>query len=219
MLSRHDIEAPRWSAAGMDAACGAAGTDMENAMDTLSRTPSACGRARRFVLALLLAAVFAFGVSAPTDSAAAGASKLKVAFADAAWNGKRIPKGQQCSKFGGKGGTPPLEVKGAPDGTVEIVVAYNDRSYQPLSFNGGHGKIGYEAGPGTTIIPALPGETARMPEGARVVAKNRATGGYARPGYLPPCSGGRGNLYFADVFAVSAKGKMLAKGRIVLGRY
>lgn len=188
-------------------------------MNTLSQSPHAWGGARRFVPALLLAAVFALGVSATTDSALAGASKLKVAFADPAWNGKRVPKGQQCSKFGGKGKTPPLEVAGAPDGTVEIVVAYNDRNYKPLSFNGGHGKIGYEAGPGTTIIPALPGETRRMPKGARIVAKNRATGSYARAGYLPPCSGGRGNLYFADVFAVSAKGKVLAKGRIVLGRY
>ena len=73
--------------------------------------------------------------------------------------------------------------------------------------------------PGATTIPALPGETARMPEGARIVAKNRATGSYARAGYLPPCSGGRGNLYFADVIALDTKGDVLAKGRIILGRY
>ena len=188
-------------------------------MNTLSRTPSAWRRARRFAPALLLTAVFALGVCTTTDSDASDATKLKVAFADPAWNGKRIPKGQQCSKFGGKGSTPALVVEGAPDGTVEIVVAYNDRSYQPLSYNGGHGKIGYKAGPGATTIPALPGETVRMPVGARIVAKNRATGSYARAGYLPPCSGGRGNLYFADVIALDAKGDVLAKGRIILGRH
>ena len=146
-------------------------------------------------------------------------TKLEIAFADPAWNGKRIPNGQHCSKFGGKGGTPALVVKGVPNGTAEIVVAYNDQSYHPLSYDGGHGKIGYKASPGTTTIPALPGETTRMPEGARIVAKNRATGSFARDGYLPPCSGGRGNLYFADVMAVDAKGEVLAKGRITLGRY
>lgn len=164
-------------------------------MNTLFRVPSAWGGARRCALALLLAAVFALGAGVTTDGDAAEASKLDVAFADPAWNGKKIPKGQQCSKFGGKGSTPALTVAGALEGTVEIVVAYNDRDYRPLSKNGGHGKIGYRAGPGTTTIPALPGETADMPEGARIVAKNRATGSYARAGYLPPFSGGRGNLY------------------------
>ena len=188
-------------------------------MITILRPSSTWGRARRFASALFLTAALAFGVCITTDSNATDAIKLKVAFADPAWNGKKIPKGQHCSKFGGKGSTPALVVEGAPEGTVEIIVAYNDRNYQPLSYNGGHGKIGYKASPGATTIPAIPGETARMPEGARIVAKNRATGSYARAGYLPPCSGGRGNLYFADVMARDAKGKVLAKGRIVLGRY
>ena len=200
-------------------AYGAAETDMENAMNTLSRSPSVWGRAQRFTPALLLAAVLALGGCATTDSEASDAPEIGVAFADPAWDGKTIPKGQHCSKFGGSGSTPALVVTGAPDGTVEIVVAYNDRNFQPLSYNGGHGKIGYKAGPGTTAIPALPGETARLPEGARIVAKNRATGSYARAGYLPPCSGGRRNLYFADVMALDAEGDVLAKGRIVLGRY
>ena len=35
----------------------------------------------------------------------------------------------------------------------------------------------------------------------------------------PPCSGGRGNRYFAVVKAVDADGKVLAKAKIRLGRY
>ena len=49
--------------------------------------------------------------------------------------------------------------------------------------------------------------------------KNRATGAWKSPGYLPPCSGSRGNRYFAVVKAVGADKKVLAKAKIKLGRY
>ena len=46
-----------------------------------------------------------------------------------------------------------------------------------------------------------------------------ATGAWKSPGYLPPCSGGRGNRYVAVVKAVDADRKVLAKAKIKLGRY
>lgn len=145
---------------------------------------------------------------------------LTLAFADAAWTGERIPEGQQCTKFGGKGGTPALSVSGIPAGTAELVVEFNDRSYAPLSSDGGHGKIGFaHDGTASTVLASVPGETDALPTGARVVKKNRATGSFARPGYLPPCSGGKGNTYFADVIARDAGGAPLASGRIIIGRY
>ncbi len=156
---------------------------------------------------------------------AAAAAELKVSFADPAWDGKKVPKGQHCSKFGGKGATPPLMVEHIPDGANAIIVEFNDDSYQPLSYDGGHGKIGFWLKPGVTSasLPSVPGETKKMPEGAFLEKRNRATGAYKQPGYLPPCSGGRRNKYFADVLAVhkaeGEKPEVLAKARIKLGRY
>ena len=154
------------------------------------------------------------------------ADDLNVSFADPAWDGKKIPDGQQCTKFGGKGGTPALQVDNIPAGTNAIIVEFNDRDYQPLSRNGGHGKIGFWIleGSSSALLPSVPGETNDLPEGSFVEKDNRATGAYARPGYLPPCSGGRGNRYFAEVKAVQKvegkkKPKVLAKTRIQLGRY
>ncbi len=151
---------------------------------------------------------------------------LTVSFADPGWDGKTLPKGQQCSKFGGKGATPALVVDGVPDGTNAVIIEYNDRNYPPLSYDGGHGKIGFWVSTsGQVRLPSVPGETSRMPEGAFVEADSRATGSYATAGYLPPCSGGKGNAYFAEVKAVykakseSETSKLLAVGNVELGRY
>ncbi len=145
---------------------------------------------------------------------------LTLGFADTAWTGERIPEGQQCSKFGGKGATPAMAVSDIPAGTVEIVAEFNDRSYAPLSSGGGHGKIGFSHdGSAEAVLQSVLGETADLPAGTHVVAKNRATGSFARPGYLPPCSGGKGNTYFADIIAIDGAGQALAKGQIIIGRY
>ena len=156
----------------------------------------------------------------------AQAADLQVSLADPAWDGKKIPKGQQCTKFGGKGATPALRVENIPVGANAVIVEFNDRNYQPLSWNGGHGKIGFwvPEGASSAVLPSVPGETKDLPEGSFVEKRNRATGGYARPGYLPPCSGGRGHSYFAEVKAVKKvegkkKPEVLAKAKIKLGRY
>ncbi len=163
-----------------------------------------------------LAPLAATSVSADDD--------LIVEFADPAWTGDRIPDGQHCKKFGGQGATPPLKVSGIPAKADAIVVEFNDRSYSPLSSDGGHGKIGFviEPGVGEAILPAVPGGTKTMPEGAWLEKKNRATGAWSSPGYLPPCSGGRGNVYEAEVYAVVRDGDEydeIAEGKIRLGKY
>ena len=170
----------------------------------------------------LLAACQTSGYEAASDNL----PSLTVSFADAAWDGMAVPKGQQCSKFGGSGATPSLVVAGVPDGANAVIVEFNDRSYMELSSDGGHGKVGFWIkGGGTVTLPSVAGETSRLPEGVFVEAKNRATGSYATAGYLPPCSGGKGNAYFADVKAVyKAKSdketsKLLATGGIELGKY
>ena len=137
----------------------------------------------------------------------------------APWDGKKVPAGQQCTLHGGKGKTPPFQVTGIPAGTVMLVVEYNDKSFSKPSSKGGHGTIGYPVKGTSGTFPAVPGLSANLPGGVRVIKKARSTGDYASAGYLPPCSGGRGNKYQADVKAVSAAGKVLAKAKMDLGRY
>lgn len=147
-------------------------------------------------------------------------AQLSVSLADPAWTGDKIPAGQQCTKFGGQSPmTPALKVEGLPAGTVEVLVEFNDDDYYDLSYDGGHGIIAFAAGPGAAVLPAVPGESRDMPPGVRVAQKNRATGSYARPGYLPPCSGGNDHSYFAVVKAVDGNEDILAEGRVTIGRY
>lgn len=103
---------------------------------------------------------------------------------------------------------------------MAILVEFNDASYQPLSSRGGHGIVGFEySGDGQAILPAVPGNIEDTPAGTWIEKKNRATGAWRSSGYLPPCSGGRGNRYFAVVKAVDADKKVLAKVKLKLGRY
>ena len=165
-------------------------------------------------------AAFSAVVVSLATIAPAAAANLTVGFADSAWTGKAIPKNQHCTKFGGKGATPPLNVSGLPPGTAMIVVEFNDRDFSPLSRDGGHGIIGFKhSGGDSATLPAVPGETATMPEGVVLVKKNQASGSFYRPGYLPPCSGGRNHKYFAVVKARDAAGKDLAEAKITIGRY
>ena len=167
----------------------------------------------------LLCCVLIIGLSA-TAGLANAAGKLQVSFADAKWTGKRIPDGQHCKKFGGKGATPQLKVSGIPQGATAILVEFNDASYQPLSYDGGHGVVGFKySGAGEAVLPPVPGGTNKTPEGTWIERENRATGDWASDGYLPPCSGGRGNTYFAVVRAVDANKKVLAEAEITLGYY
>ena len=148
------------------------------------------------------------------------AADLQVSFADPSWTGKKIPRGQHCSKFGGEGATPPLQVTGIPAGTMAILVEFNDASYQPLSSRGGHGIVGFEhTGGSEAVLSPVPGGVEDTPPGTWIEKKNRATGAWRSPGYLPPCSGGAGNSYFAVVKAVDANKEILAKKKIKLGKY
>lgn len=135
------------------------------------------------------------------------------------WNGKAVPKGQNCTLFGGKGATPPMKVTGLPAGTAWVYVEYNDKDYRPLSKNGGHGVIGYPANGNAVDLYSVPGLVGKLPGKARVVSAARGTGDYASNGYMPPCSGGAGNRYFAVIKAISSDGKVLEKQQVNIGRY
>jgi len=160
-----------------------------------------------------------FAVFLSLTSAPAALAAMTVALG-APWDGVTVPAGQQCKlDRGGKGATPPMTVSGLPAGTAQVVVAFNDRDYPPLSKQGGHGTIGFAVSGPKAVLPPVPGHTKKMPAGAMVVARAKSTGSYASAGYLPPCSGGKKHRYFAIVSAVDAAGKTLEQVTVELGKY
>lgn len=112
-----------------------------------------------------------------------------------------------------------MRVDNIPAGTTAIRVEFNDLSYQPLSYDGGHGVIEYAHGSGTSAtLKSVPAYTANLSKGVRVVSAARSGDEYASDGYLPPCSGGRGNTYSATIKAMDGD-DVLAETTLALGRY
>ena len=150
----------------------------------------------------------------------AAAADLKVSIEGGGWGGAWVPDDQVCQRFGGRGATPPFRIANLPAETTRIEIAFNDESYGPMD-DGGHGVLAFAvaAGQSAVTLPAVPGETDKLPPGVTKIAGHRApdwsgTGG----AYLPPCSGGRGNSYTATIRAV-AGGKTLAQTKVGIGRY
>lgn len=82
----------------------------------------------------LAAMVFA-GENKPVASLA----KFEISFADAEWDGKTVPTGQQCQRFGGSNpSTPRRIINNIPDATNAIIMEYSDRDWPPMD-DGGHG--------------------------------------------------------------------------------
>jgi hypothetical protein len=162
----------------------------------------------------------------PVASAANPVGQFQVVLADAKWDGKTIPYGQQCLRDGGKGSTPALSLKNIPAEANAIVFEYSDATYSPMN-NGGHGKIGYSIAPGTSEVnvPPLLGNTLTVPDGFFIISPHSNPSWDKAGAYLPPCSGGRGNSYYVTVKAVVLppdklqKIKVLGTLKINLGNY
>ena len=138
------------------------------------------------------------------------------------WDGKAVPSGQQCKKFGGQGATTPrIQVDGYHSGAQVILLAFNDESFEPMN-NGGHGVVGVRINGRYATVGGVAAETALASQGNFVVANNR---GGEVPGYLPPCSGGQGHLYSVTVMAATWADtnpptyRVLNQTRVELGRY
>ncbi|MGI3168721.1 hypothetical protein ACRARG_06195 [Pseudooceanicola sp. C21-150M6] len=150
----------------------------------------------------------------------AGAAQAEISVAlQGGWDGQKVPAGQQCTLHGGNGATPPMKVSGLPAGTAAVLVEYDDKSYSKLATKGGHGTLLYPAKAGTVTLPSVPGLTDQLPGGVRVHKKARGTGKYASKGYMPPCSGGKGNRYTATLYPIGADGKKMDKVLVEIGRY
>jgi hypothetical protein len=155
----------------------------------------------------------------------ANISILNVSFADSKWNGKTIPSGQHCKYFGGNGATPKLQVSNIPGSANAVIVEFSDETYTPMD-NGGHGKIGiWTGGKSGITIPSVMGETTSVPQNIFIEAKHKGLKRGRAGAYLPPCSGGRGNTYYATIKAVykaknnKEESQLLGKSKIILGKY
>lgn len=159
-----------------------------------------------------------------TANAYAEIKPLTASLADPTWDGKTVPAGQQCQKFGGKGSTPLISVNDIPEGANAIVMEYSDHTYQAMN-HGGHGKFGYRIPTGSTTvtIPSMAGQTFDLPSGFFLIEAQRAPDWDKAGAYLPPCSGGSGNDYYVTVKAVKeVKGgirEVLAETEVPLGKY
>ena len=138
-----------------------------------------------------------------TLALSANAFAMDVKFNDAAWNGRKIPEGQQCLNYDGKNpATPSMTVSNIPMGAESLVFVYNDVSNKRMQ-HGGHGIVEFNLPEGATSaeIPRVFGHTYEVPVGIEMVAEYRSRTGEAGGAYKPPCTGGKNHLYTVDVQA------------------
>jgi len=150
-------------------------------------------------------------------------SSLNVSFVNPLWNGKEVPMIGICKLCGGEGKSPELKISNIPDSANIIVIEFNDRDYNPLSQNGGHGAISVSSLKKTeVIVPSIPEQTFDIPKEVSVEHAHRAPKGN-QGAYLGPCSCGYGNRYFAvakAVFRLQGKAdKVLSQATIELGTH
>ena len=166
----------------------------------------------------------AFAVFVFIAAMASPACSMEVSFADAEWDGKNVPSGQQCQKFGGKkSGTPRFQIAEIPSGTIELIFEYSDRDYAPMD-NGGHGIVAYKLSDKArnVTIPSVPGHTFDLTPPFASIKAHQAPRWDKAGAYMPPCSGGKGNSYYVTIKAVGTKGsdkEVLAKKVLEMGKF
>lgn len=148
---------------------------------------------------------------------------MNVEIDDKSWDGKIVPEGQQCNRFGGKASTPPMLIKNLPEGTNLIVMSYSDID-APSMNNGGHGVLAYAVNNAASKlnIPSVPGHTFELPKGFTTIQAHLAPNWDTAGTYMPPCSGGGGHKYVVKVEAYSVgidKLTVLGTNVIELGKY
>ncbi len=176
-----------------------------------------------WVLILLL--ILMSDMYAGQDQLAPEITALDLSFADAQWDGKVIPEGQQCIEYGGNGTSPRIQIKKIPSKANRLILEFSDATYSPCD-NGGHGIISYQISKGTTeiIVPSIEGQTFDLPFGFTLIKQHCGKDLGMQPGaYIGPCPG-IGNLYYVIVKAVlesqdDSNYELLGHGRLNLGTF
>jgi hypothetical protein len=174
---------------------------------------------------VLISFIFIAPISPGQINTIIGTISLHLSFADPSWDGKIIPKGQQCIEFGGIGASPPILVKNIPTQANKLVIEFSDATYKPCD-KGGHGIIGYVIPPGSKEIkvPSIPGQTFDLPEGFSLIKEHCGADLMMQAGaYIGPCPG-LGNVYYATIKAFyespdKIKSQLLGVGRLDIGTY
>lgn len=148
-------------------------------------------------------------VTATFASADGGALTLR--FASPLWNGSNIPAGQQCSKLGGAGATPGLNVFDVPANANVLLVEFSERG--GANDGGGMGRLIYSV-PKGAVSAQIPAIAAQGPVPAGVKSLGARDGSI----YAPPCT--RGGRYVVTVKALAnaTDQNALAEGRLDMGR-
>jgi hypothetical protein len=176
--------------------------------------------AAQFVLILFIVSISAGQINTNIDTIS-----LHLSFAEPIWDGKIIPKGQQCIEFGGNGASPPILVKNIPPQANKLVIEFSDATYKPCD-KGGHGIIGYAIPPGSKeiTVPSIPGQTFDLPEGISLIKEHCGAVLLMQAGaYIGPCPG-LGNVYYATIKAFyessdKLRSQLLGIGRLDIGTY
>lgn len=178
------------------------------------------------IMSLLLTLVISVtaGQTAEEYKPVSNLAQLEISFANPEWDGKNIPITRRCGSPDAS--TPRLIVNNIPSGSNAIIMEYSDKDWPEMD-DGGHGKIGYRIAKGTTVItvPSVPANTFDLPDGFFLVDAHQGPSNFKAGAYMPPCSGGMGNLYDVTVKAVykasskEEESKLLGIGKIDLGRF
>lgn len=161
------------------------------------------------IMALTIVLTFSFSAFA-----------LDVKLADKAWDGVKIPEGQQCQKFGGVNpSTPKWIVSDIPAGSDAIILEYSDRDSERMN-NGGHGKMRFAINSTAKKVelPSVPGHTFEIPAGFTMIEAHRGPGWDKEGAYMPPCSGGKGHAYYVTIKTLKGD-KVTAETIKEMGKY
>jgi hypothetical protein len=148
---------------------------------------------------------------------------LNASLADAKWDGKTIPSNEVCHKFNSRAGNAPkIAINNLNATSTKIELSFNDESAGPEFNFGGHVVIEYQLPnevKNSITVPSIPGQVKELPENFSIKRNFTSRAWDTGFGYLPPCSGGKGNLYTVTIKAYNDKGEITGDTKLTLGRY
>lgn len=180
---------------------------------------------RSFILFFTFFLMPVYSVSSELIATKSDVGVLHLSLTDADWDGKTIPKGQQCREYDGNGASPRITIQNIPFQANMLILEFSDATYKPCD-NGGHGVISYKIAQGSVeiTVPSIPGQTFDLPNGFSLIQQHCGANLLMQPGaYIGPCPG-IGNLYYVRVKALYespdiSEPELLGEGRVDIGTY